>query len=92
MSASVAQKQVRAWLAPVGGVESSPVVVGRAATVCVIRNAVMQSLLWYCDGIATWAVLQDLKTKLVTNGKPPLQHIVIISYDLVQKMQSYVKQ
>ena len=53
---------------------------------------VMQSLRWYCDGIVTWVVLQDLKTKLVTNSKPPRQHIVIISYDLVQKMQSYVKQ
>ncbi len=39
-----------------------------------------------------WVVLQDLKAKLVTNGTPPKQHIVIISYDLVQKMQSYVKQ
>ncbi|DBA88569.1 TPA: hypothetical protein ACH3X2_005037 [Trebouxia sp. C0005] len=34
---------------------------------------------------------KDLKTKLVTDSKPPRQHIVIISYDLVQKMQSYVK-
>ncbi|DBA78642.1 TPA: hypothetical protein ACH3X1_008561 [Trebouxia sp. C0004] len=34
---------------------------------------------------------KDLKTKLVTNSKPPRRHIVIISYDLVQKMQSYVK-
>lgn len=46
------------------------------------------------DGSHQLAVIgngKDLKTKLVTNGKPPRQHIVITSYDLVQKMQSYVK-
>ncbi|KAL3135100.1 hypothetical protein ABBQ32_008044 [Trebouxia sp. C0010 RCD-2024] len=33
---------------------------------------------------------KDIKTKLLSQGKPSRQQIVIISYDLVQKMQDYV--
>lgn len=41
---------------------------------------------------ASGSVLQDIKTKLLSQGKPSQQQIVIISYDLVQKMQDYVNQ
>ena len=36
--------------------------------------------------------LQDIKAKLLSRGKPSKQQIVIISYDLVQKMQDRVNQ
>lgn len=36
--------------------------------------------------------MQDIKSRLLSRGKPSPKHIVIISYDLVQKMQDYEKQ
>lgn len=36
--------------------------------------------------------LQDIKSKLLSHGRPAQQQIVIISYDLVQKMHDYASQ